>query len=299
MSRLLERPAGEGLHAPGRLAEAADLPGEEADVAHATSSSAACERPRRAIFSRAIDSGTNCRSPFGLRETPAGFRASELPRKAAKLSWILERGAPRVDDAGHDLLRVAGGDGIEARGVEVHPDRLHACFGELRQHRAGVTEGQLQGERDLVGQLGQGADELRNVSVPGHERIDEDDQGGALPCVRLDLRREDVRREGLRRDGALGSAREGVGRRQAREPASSRKVRRGNRVTQARLTFHEHGAEERVRVQEAREWARSEALRAVDQGSKVILPLEEPVRDQREAGLLLDGDELFGVRSTC
>ena len=27
----------------------------------------------------------------------------------------------------------------------------------------------------------------------------------------------------------------------------------------------------------------------------MILPLEEPVRDQREAGLRLDGDELFGV----
>jgi hypothetical protein len=33
---LLERPAGEGLHAPGRLAQAADLAGEEADLAHRT-----------------------------------------------------------------------------------------------------------------------------------------------------------------------------------------------------------------------------------------------------------------------
>ena len=47
---LLERPAGERLHPPGRLGEAADLAGDEAEAAHANSASSVAACPRRASF---------------------------------------------------------------------------------------------------------------------------------------------------------------------------------------------------------------------------------------------------------
>jgi hypothetical protein len=72
---LLERPAGEGLHPPRRLAEAPDLPRHETNWGHAETSSvsAARARPSRTSFSRAMGAGTNWRSPLTVSETPAGF----------------------------------------------------------------------------------------------------------------------------------------------------------------------------------------------------------------------------------
>src|SRR5919202_5158404 len=91
---LLDRPAGERLHAPGWLGEAADLTGLELHVGHAAVSFARRVRaaPSRARFSRAIGSETYWRSPFGTSATRSTARRST---KSA-ISWGSSRAELRA-----------------------------------------------------------------------------------------------------------------------------------------------------------------------------------------------------------
>ncbi len=131
---LLERLAGRGLHEPRRLGQRADLVRQELDFAvraHAAASVVAVFAfPSRPSFSRATGSETYWRSPFGtsaISSTPRSRRALD---EGCDLPRLLRNRAPRVEDAGEEQLVEALGDVVDARRVEVDPDRVHGQLGE-------------------------------------------------------------------------------------------------------------------------------------------------------------------------
>src|SRR5438034_3568145 len=85
---LLQRTAGESLHPPGQLGERADLSRQEPNVIHAAASvaTAVLARPSRTSFSRAIRSGTYCRSPLGTSASSRTPRSSRSRRAKAASS---------------------------------------------------------------------------------------------------------------------------------------------------------------------------------------------------------------------
>ena len=223
---LFERPVGERLHAPGRLGQAADLAGEEANAQADTRSSLVARRGR--ARDRRASRARSSRGRTGGRRWARARSPQDCARPTARRRSRSRRGlrAPSSGRRRHrrGLARVVLGHRLERRAVEVDAHRGHGRVGQLVEHGGGISEDELQGERNAGRQLAQRLDSLGGATGASQERLGEDDERAARFPPRLDLRREHVGRQRPGTRAPVGRAGQGVRRRERRHPASGWKV---------------------------------------------------------------------------
>src|SRR6266540_816855 len=225
--------------------------------------------------------------------------AGELLGERRDLLRILEARAPRVDDAGErELVRLR--EIAELRGVEVDPNPLDREVGQAAgEERPRIAERALEHKGSSGGGAAKGFERGREVVearlvLAGEEGLAEHDEVGVES---LELGPEHALGEHKGWKPRSLRERERRGKRRKPRPRKRRDIALIERLAELRLCVRHLGsAVEGVRVEEARQGARFEALARLDQRAEEVLPAKHPVGKQVQARLLLDGDKLLEVK---